>query len=86
MSALFIDSKRDDEERRRRLYRGGIFVFSAADKVLSFGDRAVDRRVMTLTPDCECRSPPLRSGHEADRPCLPCISGATALVAKRPVQ
>ncbi|WP_353646366.1 hypothetical protein [Mesorhizobium sp. WSM2239] len=39
MSALFINSKLDDEELRRRLYKGDIFVFSAADKMLRFGDR-----------------------------------------------
>jgi hypothetical protein len=30
MSALFIDSKLDDEERRNRLYSGDIFIFSAS--------------------------------------------------------
>lgn len=30
MSALFIDSKLDDEARRRRLYSGDIFIFSAS--------------------------------------------------------
>ncbi|OHV81839.1 hypothetical protein [Ensifer sp. LCM 4579] len=31
MPAIFIDSDLDDEERRRRLYSGDIFIFSATD-------------------------------------------------------